>query len=69
MLLGAVNSMAIKDDLLAIAIVIEGEVKKYMERFYSLNERAEGTLIKVVEAGALTVILQIQKNLLSLLTT
>jgi hypothetical protein len=28
MLLGAVNSMAIKDDLLAIAIVIEGEVKK-----------------------------------------
>ena len=69
MLLGAVNSMAIKDDLLAIAIVIEGEVKKYMERFYSLNERAEGTLIKVVEAGALTVILQIQKNLLSLLPT
>ena len=67
MLLGAVNSMAIKDDLLAIAI--EGEVKKYMERFYSLNERAEGTLIKVVEAGALTVILQIQKNLLSFLPT
>ena len=28
MLLGAVNSMAIKDDLLAIAIAIEGEVKK-----------------------------------------
>jgi hypothetical protein len=53
MLLGAVNSIAIKDDLLAIAV--EGEVKQDHGAilFYSLNEIAEGTFIKAVEAGAL----------------
>jgi DNA-binding beta-propeller fold protein YncE len=53
MLLGAVNSIAIKGDLLAIAI--EGEVKQAHGAilFYSLNESGEGTFIKAVEAGAL----------------
>ncbi|MFB1000441.1 MAG: choice-of-anchor I family protein [Colwellia sp.] len=53
MLLGAVNSIAIKGDLLAIAI--EGEVKQAHGAilFYSLNEIGEGTFIKAVEAGAL----------------
>ena len=52
-LLGAVNSIAIKDDLLAIAI--EGEVKQAPGAilFYSLNALGEGTFIKAVEAGAL----------------
>jgi hypothetical protein len=52
-LLGAVNSIAIKDDLLAIAI--EGEVKQANGAilFYSLNESGEGTFVKAVEAGAL----------------
>lgn len=51
--LGAVNSIAIKDDLLAIAI--EGEVKQAPGAilFYSLNALGEGTFIKAVEAGAL----------------
>jgi hypothetical protein len=53
MLLGAVNSIAIKDDLLAIAV--EGEVKQDHGAilFYSLNYSGEGTFIKAVEAGAL----------------
>jgi hypothetical protein len=53
MLLGAVNSIAIKDDLLAIAV--EGEVKQDhgVILFYSLNYSGEGTFIKAVEAGAL----------------
>ena len=52
-LLGAVNSIAIKDDLLAIAV--EGEVKQASGAilFYSLNALGEGTFIKAVEAGAL----------------
>ncbi|MGK2234655.1 choice-of-anchor I family protein [Colwellia polaris] len=52
-LLGAVNSIAIKDDLLAIAV--EGEVKQTSGAilFYSLNALGEGTFIKAVEAGAL----------------
>ena len=52
-LLGAVNSIAIKDDLLAIAV--EGEVKQASGAilFYSLNTLGEGTFIKAVEAGAL----------------
>ena len=52
-LLGAVNSIAIKNDLLAIAI--EGEVKQAPGAilFYSLNALGEGTFIKAVEAGAL----------------
>ena len=51
--LGAVNSIAIKDDLLAIAV--EGEVKQASGAilFYSLNTLGEGTFIKAVEAGAL----------------
>ena len=51
--LGAVNSIAIKDDLLAIAV--EGEVKQASGAilFYSLNALGEGTFIKAVEAGAL----------------
>ena len=53
MLLGAVNSIAIKDDLLAIAV--EGKVKQDNGAilFYSLNEVGEGSFIKAVEAGAL----------------
>lgn len=52
-LLGAVNSIAIKDDLLAIAV--EGEVKQASGAilFYSLNTLGEGTFIKAVEVGAL----------------
>ncbi|MGB2742728.1 MAG: choice-of-anchor I family protein [Cognaticolwellia sp.] len=52
-LLGAVNSIAIKGDLLAIAI--EGEVKQAPGAilFYSLSASGEGTFIKAVEAGAL----------------
>jgi len=53
MLLGAVNSIAIKGDLLAIAV--EGKVKQDNGAilFYSLNEVGEGSFIKAVEAGAL----------------
>ena len=53
MQLGAVNSIAIQDDLLAIAI--EGKVKQAHGAilFYSLNQSGEGTFIKAVEAGAL----------------
>ena len=52
-LLGAVNSIAIKGDLLAIAV--EGEVKQAPGAilFYSLSASGEGTFIKAVEAGAL----------------
>jgi len=51
--LGAVNSIAIHDDLLAIAV--EGEVKQANGAvlFYRLNELGEGTFIHAVEAGAL----------------
>lgn len=51
--LGAVNSIAIKHDLLAIAV--EGEVKQAHGAilFYNLNEHGEGTFIKAVEVGAL----------------
>ena len=51
--LGAVNSIAIKNDLLAIAV--EGSVKQDNGAilFYRLNEMGEGTYIKSVEAGAL----------------
>ncbi|MFT4870326.1 MAG: hypothetical protein ACI9F1_001069 [Colwellia sp.] len=53
MLLGAVNSIAIKGDLLAIAV--EGKLKQDNGAilFYSLNEVGEGSFIKAVEAGAL----------------
>ena len=51
--LGAVNSIAIKKDLLAIAV--EGEVKQAHGAilFYGLNSLGEGTFIKAVEVGAL----------------
>jgi hypothetical protein len=51
--LGAVNSIAIKQDLLAIAV--EGEIKQAHGAilFYHLNELGEGTFIKAVEVGAL----------------
>ena len=51
--LGAVNSIAIKQDLLAIAV--EGEVKQANGAilFYNLNELGEGTFIRAVEVGAL----------------
>lgn len=51
--LGAINSIAIKDDVLAIAV--EGKVKQDNGAilFYSLNELGEGTFIKAVEVGAL----------------
>ncbi|TYK64539.1 collagen-like protein [Colwellia echini] len=53
MQLGAVNSIAIKDDLLALAV--EGSVKQENGAilFYSLSALGEGTFIKAVEAGAL----------------
>jgi hypothetical protein len=53
MSLGTANSIAIKDDMLAIAV--EGEVKQNNGAilFYSLNESGEGTFIKAVEAGSL----------------
>ncbi len=52
-LLAAVNSIAIKDNLLAIAV--EGQVKQNNGAilFYRLNELGEGAFIKAVEAGAL----------------
>ena len=51
--LGAVNSIAINDNLLAIAV--EGEIKQENGAilFYRLNELGEGTFIHAVEAGAL----------------
>ncbi|HBY86764.1 MAG TPA: alkaline phosphatase [Colwellia sp.] len=51
--LGAVNSIAIKQDLLAIAV--EGEVKQANGAilFYNLNKLGEGTFIRAVEVGAL----------------
>lgn len=51
--LGAVNSIAIKDDLLAIAV--EGQVKQNNGAilFYHLSALGEGTFIKAVEVGAL----------------
>ena len=53
LLLGTVNSIAIKNDMLAIAV--EGAVKQDNGAilFYSLNKNGEGTFIKAVEAGAL----------------
>lgn len=52
-LLGAVNSIAIKDDLLAIAV--EGKVKQDPGAilFYSLDALGRGTFIKAVGVGAL----------------
>ena len=52
-LLAAVNSIAIKDNLLAIAV--EGQVKQNNGAilFYRLNEMGEGAFIKAVEVGAL----------------
>jgi len=53
MLLGAVNSIAIKDDLLAIAVEAKIKQDNGAILFYSLNAVGEGTFIKAVEAGAL----------------
>jgi hypothetical protein len=51
--LGAVNSIAIKNDLLAIAVEANIKQNNGVIVFYSLNALGEGTFIKAVEAGAL----------------
>jgi hypothetical protein len=53
MLLGAVNSIAIKGDLLAIAVEAKVKQDNGAILFYSLNAVGESTFIKAVEAGAL----------------
>jgi len=51
--LGAVNSIAIKGDLLAVAVEADVKQNNGAILFYSLNELGDGTFIKAVEAGAL----------------
>ena len=51
--LGAVNSIAIKNDLLAIAVEADIKQNNGAILFYSLNAMGQGTFIKAVEAGAL----------------
>lgn len=51
--LGAVNSIAIKGDLLAIAVEAQVKQDNGAVLFYSLNATGEGSFIKAVEAGAL----------------
>lgn len=51
--LGMVNSIAVQDDLLAIAVEANVKQNNGAILFYSLNSLGEGTYIKAVEAGAL----------------
>ena len=51
--LGGVNSIAIHDDLLAIAIAADTKQDNGAVLFYTLNALGEGTFISAVEVGAL----------------
>ncbi|MBU2871550.1 choice-of-anchor I family protein [Colwellia sp. E2M01] len=53
MALSDVNSIAIKDDLLALAVQADVKQDNGAVLFYSLNALGEGTFIKAVEVGAL----------------
>ncbi len=51
--LGGVNSIAIHDDLLAIAVAADSKQDNGAVLFYSLDAMGEGTFINAVEVGAL----------------
>lgn len=51
--LGGANSIAIKDDLLAIAVAADNKQADGVVLFYTLNALGEGTLLKAVKVGAL----------------
>lgn len=60
--LGDANSIAIKDDILAIAVAASNKQANGAVLFYSLDVTGQGTFIKAVEVGALPDMLTFTPN-------